>query len=113
MTAQAMPASAPTMTSRGKWIPQSTRTVPMAAPATISRIVENEETGKVLYICNVNDQIVSMADLGPGAGRGVIPEVGSDVKIIAEPENGYKVYSITVTKTGTNQAFPVGEAFFF
>lgn len=50
-------------------------------PATISRIVENEETGKVLYICNVNDQIVSMADLGPGAGRGVIPEVGSEVKI--------------------------------
>ena len=37
---------------------------------------------------------------------------GSDVKIIAEPESGYKVYSITVTKTGTNQAFPVGDAYF-
>ena len=37
---------------------------------------------------------------------------GSDVKIVAEPETGYKVYSITVTKTGTNQAFPVGPSNF-
>ena len=37
---------------------------------------------------------------------------GSDVRIVAEPENGYKVYSITVTKTGTNQAFPVGPSNF-
>ena len=37
---------------------------------------------------------------------------GSDVKIVAEPETGYKVYSITVTKTGTNQAFPVGPSYF-
>ena len=37
---------------------------------------------------------------------------GSDVRIVAEPETGYKVYSITVTKTGTNQAFPVGPSNF-
>ena len=37
---------------------------------------------------------------------------GSDVKIVAQPEAGYKVYSITVTKTGTNQAFPVGPSYF-
>ena len=34
------------------------------------------------------------------------------MKIVAEPEAGYKVYSITVTKTGTNQAFPVGASYF-
>ena len=47
-----------------------------------------------------------------GGQNSTTAPAGSDVKIIAEPENGYKVYSITVTKTGTNQAFPVGDAYF-
>jgi hypothetical protein len=37
---------------------------------------------------------------------------GNSVTIVATPDTGYKVYSVTVTKAGTEQALPVGNMVF-
>lgn len=74
-------------------------------PAVITNIKEYEGGGKYLYYCNINDQIVAAADLGPGAGRGKIPEIGSEVKIRIVDKNRKKMsfYGLIVNVKDKNR----------
>ena len=71
-----------------------------AAPAGLTYKITPQSSAHGTFVIQVGGQNAASAP------------AGSDVKIVAEPEAGYKVYSITVTKTGTNQAFPVGASYF-
>ena len=77
-------------------------------PAVISNIKyydEEGKKGKVLYFCNIDDEITVAADLGEGVGRRHTPDIGSKVKLRITDKNreDHQFYGVIINVRDTDE----------